>query len=211
MLETVLDEYTYSPDLGIDKQSLRDLECIRFGNSYKTEDLVTGMHKNVKMSQADLTISYEGKKDEPKEIYFKGRWTIADYPKKFESKLIIVGRQLRQFVHCPSGFHKTEVESIEFNKRFTIYAKDGREMFYLLNPKIIEKMQQLAENSSNYLVFIFNNQKLHIGISAPNSFEPPRAKGDLDESVEIKRLSAETSLITKLIDELDLDKKLFVA
>ncbi len=212
-LAKTLDKYEYHPKLGIEKSTLKELNCLHFGNIYRSEDLVIGEHHRVKLSQADLEIIYEQhtKDGTVRETYFKGRWTIAAYPKKFESKLIIVGSRLRGFVRCPSGFHQTEVESIEFNKRFKIYAKDGREMFYLLNPKIIERMQELAEKYSNYIVFVFDDQKLHIGVNAPNSFEPPRTSGPLDEVNEVNRLAEEASLITKLIDELDLDKKLFAA
>lgn len=210
-LEKVLDTYTYYPKKGIEKAFLQSLNCIHFGNVYRSEDLVIGTHDRVGIMQADLLIRYVSNDDDHhSETYFEGRWTIADYPKKFESSLIIVGNRLRSLIRPPRGYHKTEVESIEFNKRFDVYAKDGMEMFYILNPKVILKMQTMAEKYGNYIVFIFDNQKLHIGVSAPDSFEPQNTKAPLTEAEEIKRLSSESSLITDLIHELELEKKLFI-
>ena len=206
-LSGFLQNYQYSHNRGIDSATIKDLDIIKFGNFYHTNDLITGDYKDVHFTQADITIKNPSS-DNDNPTYFQGHWVIVDYPKKFNSKLIIAHKALSGIVKAPAGCEKLETESTEFSKHMNIYAADGREMFYILNPKVIERIEHLTARYILPAFFVFDQQKLHICISATDSLEPPAiTKKPLDEAEELRRHSDQTRFVFDLVDALELSKK----
>ena len=103
-----------------------------------------------------------------------------------------------------------ETEDVEFNNSFNIYAQNEHEAFYILTPSFMEKLKKIDKKiQSAGIRFLFNNNKLHIGINnSDDAFE-------FDELEEINEQEIETNmendirLIMDLIDELDLTNDLF--
>ena len=135
---------------------------------------------------------------------------IFEFPRRFVSKLAVVGSRCRQTIYVRK-MEKFATESVEFNKRFKVYMQDGMEMFYLLDPKMIEKMQALSDKFNGAVSFLFIDKKLHIALNnGVDSFEPPKhKKGDLNELEEVNRLSSEFKTVFDLIDTLELSKNIF--
>lgn len=213
VLSGLLEEYHYAHHEGIPKAALKEIGMVRLGNIYRSEDCVSGCHRDVGFIQADLTIQDEytdSDGDTHTVTYFNGRWLVFEFPRRFVTKLAVVGGGCRQAVHA-RGMEKFATESIEFNSRFDVYMQDGVEMFYLLDPKMIEIMQALSDKYGGKILFLFADKKLHIGINDnTDSFEPPRGqKGDLDEEEEVRRLADEFRTVFELADKLELHKNIF--
>lgn len=105
------------------------------------------------------------------------------------------------------GLSRIETESSDFNKRFLVYAEDGFEAFYILNPDFLYKLEQLGEKYENALSLYFSNNKLYVGLNDNNdAFEPPNPSAPLDEKAEEKEVIEDMKLITDLVDNLKLSK-----
>ena len=213
VLSGILSEYHYAHNEGISKETLDNLGMVRFGNIYRSEDYVSGRYRDVGFVQSDLTIQSEHRdSDGDKHIvtYFNGKWLVFEFPRRFVTKLAVVGKGCRQTIYARK-MEKFETESTEFNKRFKVYMQDGVEMFYLLDPKMIEILQTLDEKYDGKILFLFVDKKLHIGINnGADSFEPPKhKKGDLNEKEEIERLASEFKTVFELVDKLELHKNIF--
>ena len=138
------------------------------------------------------------------------------FPKKFTFKLELVGRRFHAY-RIPGKDEKTHrkmstisTESSEFNDAFKIYAEDGFEAFYLLDPKMISRILDISTHYKNKTLFCFVDNKLYILLdNGKDSFEPPKPSKPIDEQAELAKVSAEIKVITDFVDQLSLDRKLF--
>ena len=103
-----------------------------------------------------------------------------------------------------------ETEDVEFNNSFNIYAQTEHEAFYILTPSFMEKLKKIDKKiQSAGIRFLFNNNKLHIGINnSDDAFEFDELKEINEQEIEAN-MENDIRLIIDLIDELDLTNDLF--
>lgn len=209
----------YQHEAGLNKQVLATTQMINTGDRYSSNDLTMGKYKNVNFTQADVHIEEEYTDSDGDTHYttiFRGRFMIFEFPKKFNFKLEVVskffgvGKVPGRNPQTGRKFEKFEVESIDFNKKFKIYAEDGFETFYLLDPSFILKIEKVSAEYDKKMIFCFVDNKLYVGINeGKDSFEPPRPSKPIDEQLEIEKVSHDIKVITDFVDELSLDRKIF--
>ena len=215
---------TYSRDAGLPKEILDITNMIDTGDYYDSNDFVSGEYKDVSFVQADVCIKKEEKSTDSNGnttttyvTTFKGRWMIFEFPKKFDFRLEIASKDFvsnrvpgSTLSKTTRKFQKIAVESIDFNKQFEIYAEDGMEAFYILDPAFIEKIQKLKEDLNAPILLCFIDSKLHVGVcDKKDAFEPPKPSKPIDEKAEFKKVNTDIKVITKFIDNLNLNKKIF--
>lgn len=209
----------YQHEAGLNKQVLAATQMINTGDRYSSNDLTMGKYKNVNFTQADVHIEEEYTDSDGDTHYttiFRGRFMIFEFPKKFNFKLEVVskffgvGKVPGKNPQTGRKFEKFEVESIDFNKKFKIYAEDGFEAFYLLDPSFILKIEKVSAEYDKKMIFCFVDNKLYIGLNeGKDSFEPPRPSKPINEQLEIEKVSHDIKIITDFVDELSLDRKIF--
>ena len=209
----------YQHEAGLNKQVLAATQMINTGDRYSSNDLTMGKYKNVNFTQADVHIEEEYTDSDGDTHYttiFRGRFMIFEFPKKFNFKLEVVskffgvGKVPGRNPQTGRKFEKFEVESIDFNKKFKIYAEDGFEAFYLLDPSFILKIEKVSAEYDKKMIFCFVDNKLYIGLNeGKDSFEPPRPSKPINEQLEIEKVSHDIKIITDFVDELSLDRKIF--
>lgn len=209
----------YNHDSGLDAKFLSATGMINLGDRYHSDDLVVANYKNVNFIQADAHIEEEYEDSDGDKHYstiFRGRFMFFEFPKKFDFRLEVIGCCFSAY-HIPGSnaksfkkIEKIETESTEFNKRFTVYAEDGLEAFYILDPAYIEKIQAIGEKYNYEIILGFIDNKLLVGINnGKDSFEPPSCSSPIDEKAELAKVSEDIKIITELVDQLKLSKKLF--
>ncbi|MBR3230990.1 DUF3137 domain-containing protein [Candidatus Saccharibacteria bacterium] len=216
-LAKLFTDLYYHHDQGLSRQLLKETGLIYTGDIFKSNDLVVAKYKNTNFMQADVeVIDKEERRDKDghKEVYyvtvFKGRYLIFEFPKKFTFKMVISYHgQGRDYVNPKTqrGFQKIETESPDFNKRFLVYAEDGFEAFYILNPDFIHQLEQLGAKYNNALSLYFSDHKMYVGLNDGNdAFEPPNPATPIDEETETAKVVDDMRLITNLVDSLKLSK-----
>lgn len=217
-LKTIFKNVEYEPSMGISPDVLRNTGMMYTGDRYLSNDFVKGEYKDVEFSQADVFIEEEHKDSDGDSTYvtvFRGRWMTFEFPKKFAFKLEVVQRGFCGAIVPRSSktgkrIKRIETESITFNKLFNVYAEDGFEMFYILTPDIIERIEELASNPKSRVILCFVDNKLHVGLhNNTDAFEAPNPHRPIDEKAECERISSDISVIVKFIDSLKLDRNLF--
>ena len=214
----VFQNLEYSHDQGLDKIILESTGLINTGDIYRSNDFTKGKYKDVNFAQADVHILNEYKeKDQNGNIHkrtvtiFKGRYMIFEFPKKFEFKMVIsFNGYERPYINPKTkrSLSRIETESPEFNKRFLVYAEDGFEAFYILNPVFIESLEKLGRKYNNAISFFFSDNKLYIGINNGNdSFEPPDPYFPINEQKEKNKVIEEIKSVTEIVDNLKLNQK----
>ena len=218
-LQRIFTDLKYNHNSGLAKEVLSSTQMINTGDVYYSNDLVTGKHKDVAFTQADVHIQEQHTDSDGNTTYttiFKGRFMIFEFPKKFNFRLEVVekwfGASRIPGKDKTTGrkFEKIQLESPEFNKIFNTYAEDGFEAFYLLDPAFIHNILELDQQYKGKLFLGFIDNKLIAGLNDnKDAFEPPSVFKQIDEAAETEKIAKEIRLITHFIDNLKLDRKLF--
>lgn len=217
-LRNTFTDLNYLPDSGFSRTVLSNTGMMRTGDIFHSNDYVSGKYKDVNFSQADVHIQDEHTDSDGNTSYvtiFKGRWMVFEFPKQFVSKMEIAqkgfhGNLVPRDSNRGKRIKKMETESVTFNKKFVVYAEDGFEMFYILTPDIIQRIEDIVAEGKKKILLCFIDNRLHVGLhNNKDAFEAPSARKPLDEKVELSKVQADIKPITEFIDALKLDKKLF--
>lgn len=220
-LQKIFTNLRYSPDSGISRQTIASTQMMNMGDRYSSNDLVTGNYKTIGFTQSDVHIEERHERrdsDGHTHTYyvtiFKGRWMIFDFNKRFKADVQVAQKGFgnNKLGNWFSGekFEKVEMESQEFNKAFKVYAQQPIDAFYILTPKIMEKIRNLDERNDGKLLLCFIDNKLHVGIyNYEDSFEHKSVFKPIDEEKTRNEISTDIQKITMFIDELELDNDLF--
>lgn len=216
-LAGIFTNLEYDHRFGLNKNVLGKTGLIYTGDRYSSNDYVRGKYKDVGFMQADVKI--EEKREEKDKnghtntyyvTIFKGRYLVFEFPKKFEFKMVVSPQGYGRWSVNPKtgrGLKKIETESPEFNKKFLVYAEDGFEAFYILDPAFLDNLERLGQKYSDQLALYFSDNKMIIGLNdGGDAFEPPDASQPVNEQTENAKVIGEMKLITELVDSLKLDR-----
>lgn len=165
---------------GYDFETIEDSYVVPFGNQYESDDYVKLKYKGVMIERGDVctkNITHTGKTTIVTQL-FSGPYMIFSFPKKISNFMVIRekeflngGKPGGMFSNCPKT-EKIQLESVEFNDRFHVYAQDEHDAFYLLTPTFMEKLMDLENRYQGKCYFGFMNDQFHVAIdSGKNSFE----------------------------------------
>lgn len=220
-LKTVFTDLTYRPEQGMGRDVIASTKMMHMGDRYSSNDYISGKYKDIGFRQADIHIEEEREttdSDGNTRTYwvtlFKGRWMIFDFNKTFKADLQVCQKYFGNNRVSNWGnenkFEKVKLESMDFNKRFNVYAQSDHEAFYLLTPPIMEKIIKLDDMNQGRLLLCFIDNKLHIGLyDGKDSFEHAPIFKQINEEQVRNNISNDIKQITMFIDELDLDNDLF--
>ena len=220
-LKTVFTDLTYHPEQGMPRDVIASTKMMHMGDRYTSNDYISGKYKDIGFRQADVHIEEEREStdsDGNTTTYwvtiFRGRWMIFDFNKTFKADLQVCqkffGNNKISNWGNDTKFEKVKLESVDFNKRFNVYAQSDHEAFYLLTPPIMEKIIKLDDMNQGRLLLCFIDNKLHIGLyDGKDSFEHAPVFSQINEEQVRNNISNDIKQITMFIDELDLDNDLF--
>lgn len=207
----------YQPDCGIDKSIIASTNMMYMGDRYTSNDLITGSYKNIGFTQADVHIEDKRRDSDGDSYYvtlFRGRWMIFDFNKNFKANVQVsqkgFGNNKVKSLFSNDKLKYVEMESEQFNKIFKVYAVEPIDAFYILTPKIMERLMNLDEMNSGKLLLCFVDNKLHVGIyDNKDSFEHGSVFKKIDQEETVSNISEDIKKITMFVDELELDNDLF--
>ena len=216
-LASIFTNLEYDHRYGLNKNVLEKTGLIDTGDRYSSNDYVRGKYKQVGFIQADVKIEDRRErknKDGHTEVYyvttFKGRYMVFEFPKKFEFKMVVSHQGHGRWRVNPKtgrGLKRIETESPEFNKKFLVYAEDGFEAFYILDPAFLDNLEKLGQKYGDQLALYFSDNQMIIGLNdGGDAFEPPDASQPINEQTENAKVTGEMKLITELVDSLKLDR-----
>lgn len=219
MFNEFFENARYMGTLGFTPHKVREFELHDIGEEFESEDHLSGTYKGVHFEQADVhTWTYHRKREHNQiETYFYGRMFIFDLPvhniqsMKVLNKLPLNAKNDHRIRSSESK--RVEMESVEFNKAFSVYSEDAHEAFYILTPSMMERLMQMFERYckiSDYafqnISFHFKGSKLYFTMECDNkAFDA--GKFPISYPDEKKKLEADIQVIIDLIEALDLIDK----
>ena len=216
-LKSMFLDVRYEPNNGINEQVLRNTAMISMGDRYYSNDYISAKYKNIPFVASDVHIQEEHT-DSDGDTYtvtlFKGQWFIFDFNKSFKADLQICekgfGNNRRGSLFSGDRLKKVELEDINFNKQFNVYAQNELDAFYILTPNTMEKIKEVENKVSGKLLFCFIDNKLHVGLyNSKDLFEYKNVYKSINLEQEKNNVLQDMKNITEFVDILDLDNDLF--
>lgn len=218
-LRQIFTDIYYNHEQGMPKEVLSSTNMMRTGDVYHSNDFTSGKYKDVSFAQADVVIQEEHTDSDGDTTYvtiFKGRWMVFEFPKPFTFRLEVVQKwfnahkKLRKSREANRKIVKISTESPTFNKKFKVYAEDGFEAYYILDPAFIDHIEKLSDAHKGKLLLCFIDNKLHVAINdKKDAFEPGSPLKPIDEQAENQKIHDDIKTITDFVEFLKLDRKLF--
>lgn len=216
-LNNIFEDIKYNPNNGFKEWYIEKIGMLDTGDSYSSNDYVSGKYKNILFEQSDIHIqekheeeNADGKKETEWVTTFMGRLMIFDFNKNFKANIQVTSCYFSaNTLPWSKRFTRVRMEDDEFNNLFTVYAESEHEAFYILTPHFMEKLKEITKKLKCGVMFCFVDNKLHIAVdNYKDSFEynvfNPINEKEIEESI-----TKDIKLITDFVEELDLDNDLF--
>ncbi|MDX9691599.1 MAG: DUF3137 domain-containing protein, partial [Acholeplasmataceae bacterium] len=170
-------------------------------------------YKNIHFELSDVELEQRSQSTDSKgntttsyQTYFKGRWYIFTFERIFNEVLKII--EGKGYQMSKKDLEKVETESMEFNKKFTVYASSQNYAFYHITPIMIEKLLSLEKMHRGSILYCFKHNELHIGVNDRKDYLELSIKKPVNEKAIID-FEQDIDLISAIIDVLDLDSNKF--
>lgn len=213
LLKSSFDDVSYFPKSFIQIMRINQTEMIRRPDRYEGEDLITGKYKGVGFEVSDINLKQRVETRDSKgnvhvsyQTYFKGRWYIFKFDRRFKEQLKI--GEGSSFNMNKRGLVKIDTESIEFNKKFSIFASTQEFGFYLITSSMLEKLMQLEKMHRGSIHYCFINNELHVGVNDNKDYMELSIKKPINEET-INSFMTDIDMIPAIINELRLDSQKF--
>lgn len=216
-LKNIFEDIKYIPEKGFSEEFVDKIGMIDTGDSYQSNDYISGKYKNISFQQSDVHIqerreeeNLDGEMEEEWVTTFMGRLMIFDFNKNFKANIQVTNWLfVASELPWSKKFSKVRMEDNEFNNLFNVYAENEHEAFYILTPHFMEKIKELTSKLKCGILLGFVNNKLHIAVdNYTDSFEYSVYKPINEQEIE-ESITKDIKLITDFVDELDLDNDLF--
>ena len=216
-LKKYFTNLNYNPKNGFDYKFVKDIDMIYLGDSFESNDYISGVYKDINFLESDMHIQVErqskdsdGNVSVSYDTVFLGRLMIFDFNKNFKSN---VGIFTDDFYVCSlpykNTFSKVKMEDEEFNKIFSVYSDNSHDAFYIITPHFMEKLLNVRSKLKCGMMFGFKNSKLFVAIdNRVDSFEYDVFK-PIDEKKISKDIEEDIKIIIDFIDDLNLLNDLF--
>lgn len=173
-------------------------------NNY--DDIFMGSYKDVNFEI--LEAEYEIGSGKSRRTVFKGVIIKLDMNKPFKSHTVIKPDTLMNISPLPN-LHHTQLEDIQFNKKFDVYTNDEIGARVLITPAFMDRLKNMkVAFGSNGVSCAFYEQHLIIALKTNKDlFSICSLIKPIDDRQQYKQMYEEILSIIKLIDYFKLDKK----
>lgn len=206
------EDAIYQPKGTISQADVLYPEFLQKPDVFSGEDYVKAVYKNVIFEMCDLHLQEEvmttdarGNVSVSYQTYFRGSFFIFDFNRDLDKTLYIMPGRGKPKRKSLIAF---ETESMMFNKKFNTYASKTEDGFYLLTPKMIEKIMELKEMFKGRQFYAFLDGKLYIAIDNHRDTLEINLRQKLDETL-LEKTRNELRVAPAIINEFGLDKSKF--
>ncbi len=183
------DDLRYYQKNGFSWDDVKNMGVVACGDKryFESEDLLFGIYDNIRFKISDVTTKKMvrgNKRNKIKEIFsgqiiclfqFDDMKVSNGYLQIFE----------KEFLSNMSGWkaeNEIHTENETFNSRFSVYASDEHNAYYILTPQRMEKIMSFADNINGRVSLVFIDDKLFVAARRDSMFD-----ANIDEPVSNQR------------------------
>ena len=211
MFKTLIPDVEYLPNRGLAPEEAYASEFLKRADRYHSEDFISGKIGEVDFISSDLKLE-ERHVQHTKNgtrvyyvTYFLGRVFRFEFNKNFTGNLQVLeaGSPFSR-----RKFEKVKLESIDFNKKFKVFAEEELTAFYILTPDIMEAIFNLEKRNPGRISMSFLGDHLYVAINNNRDTLELQNFKKIDESI-IEEFKKDLLVIKDFIVSLKLNNKLF--
>lgn len=207
LLDDLYENATYEMDNRITTNEVVESGLVNRPDREHGNDLIICDYKGVNIKVSDLhyekrvtRVDSKGNTYTTYETFFKGRYYIFKFNREFEHGLKIIEKSLANYTSFGRKYSKYETESINFNKKFNIYATDQQFMFFIVTPLMLEKFQELEAMHRGHIGFSLVGNELKIAVNDSRDYLEVSLKKPINEE-SVKVFQADTDIMASIINE----------
>lgn len=210
-LQKVFTDVYLDPLQGLPSERVKMAGLVPMGNRYKSEDYLRGSYKGVPFEQADVVIEYESTDSEghtTTTTYFAGQFIYFQLPKSIQYPFMVWDKQIGHTEKRrakKAGLQQVQLEDVNFNNRYEIWAQNPADVFYILTPILIENLNRISTEGNTLrkvALQCYGNQMLVAVNNGRNAFEAKSVRdGDPNTLNEIRAaIHSDIAVLTGTIE-----------
>lgn len=187
---------------------------------YSGDDLVIGNIEGVDVRFSEVHTQVKKKGNKGKTYWmnvFQGMFFIADFNKEFQGRTIVLPdnseKFLGSFAHIFQSFSSRgeliKMDSLEFEKAFTVYSSDQIEARYILSHSLMQSILEFKKLLDKNIHISFVGSKIYIAISFKEKLFEPKIYKRVTSFDEIKQYFQIMSFTADIVNNLRLDRKIW--
>ena len=194
----------YEPGNGYSKEAVQDFQLCEMGNRLYSEDYIRATYAGVNFEVAEVKVMYVDNSDKSNysSTYFEGRMLLFYFPDKLVSSVLVYSRKFkhRAISHKEVKHDQVELEGTRFNKEFDVYSPVPHDVFYLLTPQVMERLQALADRYESIAMRVVGNIVM-LAFNQPgvDAFDSKVSIGNVDVDAEMAKVQVEIDDIKAFI------------
>ena len=207
--------YSYDYSKGLSFEVLNQSEILNRPDEYKTSNYFCSRNEGLTFVGADYDLifyHYYTDKDGNRhrtENHNPGKFYVFTYPRKFNHYLLIMEKNNGgEAFRLPNKKSAIEFESMDFNKRFSVFCDDPAFAFFVITPQVQLNLMKFDDDISSRLIVILKENKLFLFMNNFTSKTKISLFKKLDQE-QINKYAAELKLPLTLADDMDLEKEKF--
>lgn len=222
ILRYINPDLLYSGYSGIRKNEYSSCGIFnRQPDRYRAQDLISGRidETEIAFSEVHAQVYVKDSKGRRKlQNQFKGLFFKADFNKEVSHRTVVLpdlaerflgnmGQQLQKL-----NFGRDELvqlENVDFEKQFAVYASDQTEARYILSPKLMENILAYSELHEIVPSLAFRDSQVFVAIPIHKDFFEPRIFRSLINKEATREYHDDMQLALSLVEELDLNTRIW--
>lgn len=172
------EKLKYVPKGGFTWDDVRNAAAVNCGDKryYDSEDLLMGEYENIRFQISDVCtrkMVRMSKKNRVEEI-FSGQMICLDQfddKKKSNGHVQIFEKKFMSNMIGWKAENEIHTENEVFNSRFSVFAHDEHNAYYILTPQRMEKIMHFADVMNGQVSFVFRDEKLFVAVRRDSMFD----------------------------------------
>ncbi len=168
----------YVPKGGFTWDEVRNAAAVNCGDKryYDSEDLLMGEYENIRFKISDVNTNQMvrmSKRNRVEEI-FSGQMICLDQfddTKRSNGHVQVFEKKFMSNMIGWKAENKIQTENEAFNSRFSVFAHDEHNAYYILTPQRMEKIMYFADVMNGQVSFVFRDEKLFVAVRRDSLFE----------------------------------------
>lgn len=202
----------FDKDRGIEESLFERSDLYASPDRYHSEDLVYGKYGKTEFQMAEIHAeekrerrNSKGKKKTSYHTIFKGVLLIADFHKDFAGKTFV----LADGSWGKRGTSAVQLEDAEFENEFSVFSTDQIEARYILSPAMMRRILEIKRKFDSRVRISFKDSSVWIAVSHSPPYLEPDVKTSATDLNQIRNMMTEVSSFIELIEELDLNTRIW--
>lgn len=211
LMENEYPNCSYLKDKGIDKELFFEPAFFHKPDIYKSNNFLKATYEDILIESADYTLQdrhQDSKGNVSYQTYAQGRFFCFSFNRTFNEVVKVCEKSGPFNFSFNTKLKKVELESVEFNKKFSTTSSSPQAAFYILTPQVQEELLRLERSFKGGIFFCFKENHLYVAINNFSSSYSSNVFRPL-EGETLKTITNEIRVPKRFVDSLKLNREKF--